>query len=320
MIKLNQTYTHSPDIQNLLNLVEGQKTAFILIPVKPEITLNLRRHSLLNSARFSARIEGISDKSNLDKLAIKNLESAYIWLHNQPTSLAFTTKLTKLLHTKSLWNLRSDAGHFRTEQSAIFNSAGVAVYLTPPPQDIDKLLLDWSNQIQSSSLHPLVQAIISHYQFEKIHPFLDGNGRVGRLLLIQQLREHNYDFSGQLPLEEQIDITHQEYYAHLQNDSRDLSSFVLYFLSLISSSASKVLINISTPSVTHTLPNLLPRRQELLATIKDHSPCSFDFLHRRFLSIPPSTLRYDLLSLQKNGYIQKLGVTRGALYCSALPE
>ncbi|MFH2019354.1 MAG: hypothetical protein ABII80_01970 [bacterium] len=75
----------------------------------------------------------------------------------------------------------------------------------------------------------------------------------------------------------------------------------------------------SKPADFHP-PNLLPRRQELLAIIKDHSPCSFDFLHRRFFSIPPSTLRYDLLSLQKYGYIKKLGVTRGALYSSAFPE
>jgi hypothetical protein len=73
----------------------------------------------------------------------------------------------------------------------------------------------------------------------------------------------------------------------------------------------------STPDAV--TPHLLPA-QELLNIIADHSPCSFDFLHRRFMAIPPSTLRYDLLSLQKNGHIKKLGNTRGALYSTSPTE
>ena len=65
---------------------------------------------------------------------------------------------------------------------------------------------------------------------------------------------------------------------------------------------------------------LLPRRREILLTIRDHSPCSLDFLQRNFAGTPASTIRYDLLQLQKIGLIQKLGVTRGALYCASPTE
>lgn len=65
---------------------------------------------------------------------------------------------------------------------------------------------------------------------------------------------------------------------------------------------------------------LLPRRLEILLTIRDHSPCSLDFLQRNFMGTPGSTLRYDLLKLQRAGLIQKLGVTRGALYCASPTE
>lgn len=65
---------------------------------------------------------------------------------------------------------------------------------------------------------------------------------------------------------------------------------------------------------------LLPRRHEILLTIRDHSPCSIDFLQRNFAGTPGSTLRYDLLKLQKVGLIQKLGVTRGALYSASPTE
>lgn len=311
---LNQTFTLTPTIQALLNTLAGQKTAFSLIPVKTEIILNLRRKSLLNSALYSARIEGITDNTNLDKLSIQNLETAYTWLYLQKNNFRVDSDLIKLFHTKSMHNLRSDAGQYRTEQSAIFNSAGIAIYLTPPPQEIKSLLETWQKLTIESSYHPLVQALISHYQFEKIHPFLDGNGRIGRLVLTQMLRQIDYDFGGLLILEEAIDNTRDAYYYHLQNNGSDVTGFVEYFLTIMTDSATKVLSKITQSPVTNNPSNLLPRRQELVDTITDHSPCSFDFLHRRFVAIPASTLRYDLLQLQKAHLITKLGTTRGALY------
>jgi len=56
------------------------------------------------------------------------------------------------------------------------------------------------------------------------------------------------------------------------------------------------------------------RRQEIVCTIRDHKVVSFDFLIRNFRGVPVSTLHYDLLQLQKMGYIQKMGATRGASY------
>jgi len=59
---------------------------------------------------------------------------------------------------------------------------------------------------------------------------------------------------------------------------------------------------------------LLPRRREILETIRDHKMVSFDFIRRRFVNVPDSTLHYELQQLMKHGFIKKLGVSRGALY------
>lgn len=59
---------------------------------------------------------------------------------------------------------------------------------------------------------------------------------------------------------------------------------------------------------------LLPRRQEIVNILKDHKMMNFDMLHRRFMIVPVSTLRNDLLQLQKQGFIKKLGVTKGVWY------
>ena len=313
-MKLNQICTVNPKIQQLLNTIEGQRTAYSLIPVKPDLSHHLRRHSLLRSALYSAKIEGINEDTDTNKLAIQNLEHTYSWLYAQPANLDINSNFIKALHSKSLHNLRGDAGSFRVEQSAIFNSAGVAVYLTPPPSEIKTLLESWQKFYSNLEYHPLVQAIIAHYQFEKIHPFIDGNGRVGRLILTQQLRHSSFDFGGILAIEEAIDSTRSDYYYHLQNESKDVTLFIEYFLNLIHASATKVLSKITQPGLDQTTHSLLPRRQELLNILHDHKVVSFDFLHRRFAGIPSSTLRYDLLALQKGGYIKKLGVTRGSLY------
>ncbi|MBI3888033.1 hypothetical protein HY310_03115 [Candidatus Microgenomates bacterium] len=59
---------------------------------------------------------------------------------------------------------------------------------------------------------------------------------------------------------------------------------------------------------------LSPRRQEIVDIIRDHQQVSADFIHRRFFGVNPRLLRYDLKYLVDNGYISKVGKTRGALY------
>lgn len=59
---------------------------------------------------------------------------------------------------------------------------------------------------------------------------------------------------------------------------------------------------------------LSPRRQEIVDTVQDHGEVSADFLHRRFMGVNPRLLRYDLKFLVTNGYIAKIGKTRGVTY------
>ncbi len=314
MLKLNHTYTHSLEIQSLLISIESHKQVLSLIPTPTSEQLsNLRRNSLMSSAVYSARIEGITDNNDQNKLAIQNLLDTYTWLSQLPKPIIIDVSFLQDLHSRSMRNLRFDAGHFRNEQSAIFNSAGIAIYLTPPQQDINALITSWLNELSSPKLPPPVLAAITHYQFEKIHPFLDGNGRVGRLVSSVILKNYGYDLNGLLSFEEYLNIHRDEYYATLNLEKLDITPFIIFFLTALKESGDGLLQRLANP-LTQSTSSLLPRRQELVDIIRDHGPVSLDFLHRRFMAIPPSTLRYDLLSLAKTGYIKKLGTTRGALY------
>lgn len=326
MLKLAHSFTPTPAIQKLLNELQALSIAASIIPIPKQKIEYLRGQTRLTSALFSARIEGNkltpdsydTTPHNLEKLEVTNLYSTYNWLYSQSSFMPINPTLIKLLHQKSMNNLRSDAGQFRTEQSAIFNEYGVAVYLTPPSQDINALIDLWL----SNPLESITDALISHFQFEKIHPFLDGNGRIGRLILTQHMRSLGLDFHGLISLEKSIEESRSTYYYYLQNSGSDLTSWVEYLLTVVNKSATLALEKMKdSQDVGANKHRLLPRRQEILLTIQDHSPCSFDFIHRRFMGVPPSTLRHDLLMLQKQSLIEKLGSTRGARYSStSLPE
>lgn len=78
-------------------------------------------------------------------------------------------------------------GNFRREQNRIANlSTQEPIYTPPPAQDVHKLINNWEVYVNNTNdpLDPLIRAIIAHYQFEAIHPFRDGNGRTGRILMI----------------------------------------------------------------------------------------------------------------------------------------
>jgi Fic family protein len=82
-----------------------------------------------------------------------------------------------------------EAGRVRAQQNQIVDEFEEAIYTPPCVESLDSLLGNWENfvNLESSTFHPIVKAIIAHYQFEAIHPFADGNGRAGRILMVLQL-------------------------------------------------------------------------------------------------------------------------------------
>jgi Fic family protein len=79
---------------------------------------------------------------------------------------------------------------YRREQNHIINShTNQPLYTPPPPNEVPVLISNWEKFVNApdQSMDPLIRTIVAHYQFEAIHPFLDGNGRTGRILMVLQL-------------------------------------------------------------------------------------------------------------------------------------
>lgn len=106
-------------------------------------------------------------------------------------SLPLSKRLIRELHAILMEGVRSyqqQPGEFRTIQNQIGHPAR---FVPPPPQLVEPLLDDFEQYLNSDDQQydPLVRAFLAHYQFEAIHPFIDGNGRVGRLLLALTIAE-----------------------------------------------------------------------------------------------------------------------------------
>lgn len=326
-MKFPPRYILTSSIQKLLYDIDVLRESYLLHPVSPERAVQLRRVSLLKSSLFSAKIEGnpleladiqsIEEKSNdVQKQEVANLVQAYERLPNLVFEV-ITIGALKSLHQTILQYIATETGQLRIEESAIFNQSGVAVYLTPAPGEIEGLLSGLCAYILKSRDPIPVVAAVGHIWFEKIHPFLDGNGRVGRLLSAYILKKGGYDFNGLVPFEEYLEKHREEYYQALGKDRQDVTEFVEFYLTALLSQVRSSLKLAYEPEVSNPYDSLLPRRAEILRIIQDHKVVTFDFLSRRFRGVPKRTLHHDVAKLVKGGWVRKLGTTRGAVYVPA---
>ncbi len=325
-MKIPPKFTESSKITRLLDQIEELLTKYNTIKPDDLVLKFKRRASILKSSLYSARIEGnklddsfmssfASLPKSLAKLELSNLVKAIELVHKRTWSDDIEVQDLKNLHSLVMKDLYAGAGSLRQEPSAIYNMAGVAVYLCPAVSDVIPLTTELLGYINvKQAYNPLIQVALSHFIFEKIHPFLDGNGRVGRVLIHLLMKKYGYDTLGMLSFEEYIDKNRQDYYDLLGSESSDVSGFVEFILESFVYGLQSGLNSLQEVVPISPLMYLMPRRQEILSLLADHPHSSFDFLHRRFFSIPPRTLRYDLKYLCDHGYIIKIGSTNGVLY------
>jgi Fic family protein len=136
--------------------------------------------------------------------------------------LPICVRLIRALHQKLMDGVRGEhaaPGVFRRTQNWIGrpgSTLATATFIPPPPGEIEPCLADWEKFIHQSELPPLVTIALAHYQFEAIHPFLDGNGRVGRLLITLFLIERKVLPTPLLNLSAFFEASRRDYYEGLR--------------------------------------------------------------------------------------------------------
>jgi Fic family protein len=288
-----------------------------------DIIKKVRHISLLKSSLFSAKIEGnITRFEDLDTDTLKKNQD----IINLMQALRYSEKTVHRnyrINEHFLYQLHSYVltGHgyktksYRREVGAIYNAQGEAIYITPPPEQVSVLMDKLFSYIQDAKDHPLITACISHIIFEKVHPFIDGNGRVGRILISSVLQRVGY-IKWIIPFEEYLDNHKQEYYKTLEYGLSQTNEYLTFMIRGYEEQIIRLqeLIQVEKVKLIKLKRVLPPRQEELFLLIKDHRRVSFDFVKRRFLKVPSRTLRYDLQKLCKKGLINTIGQTRGRYY------
>lgn len=133
--------------------------------------------------------------------------------------------------------LVEESGMFRTRPVGVVDGEGHVLHFGTLPQYVPDLVLELLDWVKTSKVHMLIRSCVFHYELELIHPFADGNGRVGRLWHTLLLSKWNPAFAW-LPVESIIHDRQQEYYAAINtsNDAGESTAFIEFMLSAIKAS------------------------------------------------------------------------------------
>ena len=213
----------------------------------------LMRPFLRKEAVLSSRIEGTQatlgellaaeagaavERSPADLREVGNYVTALEYGLERLDTLPLSLRLVREMHERLMRGVRCDVatpGEFRRSQNWIGPpgcTLNDATYVPPPPSELMACLAAWERFLHDDALPPLVHAALAHSQFEAVHPFLDGNGRVGRLLITLLLVKRGIIPSPLFYLSAYFEATREEYYARLLGvtDRGEWEEWLTYFL------------------------------------------------------------------------------------------
>jgi Fic family protein len=249
----------------------------------------LIRPFIRREAVLSSRIEGtqatlgellaaeagvVVERSPADLREVANYVVALEYGVERLRSLPLSLRLVRELHTRLLHGVRGGAGtpgEFRRTQNWI-GPAGCtiadATFVPPPPDRLLECLGAWEEFLRDDTLPPLVHAALAHSQFEAIHPFLDGNGRVGRLLITLLLIAKGVLPAPLLYLSAFFELRREEYYARLLavTEQGEWEEWLGYFLTGTAEQAEDALGRIQR------IDDQRARWRELLARVPSRLP------------------------------------------------
>ena len=200
-------------------------------------------------------------------------------------------------HGVMVKGLRDDAGEFRNKPVGVVDSNGNVIHFGTLPQYVPQLvgeLLDW---VKNEETNLLIKSCVFHYEFELIHPFSDGNGRVGRLWHTLLLSKWNPLFAW-LPVESIIHDRQSEYYHAINKSNADADStvFIEFMLSAIKEALLEVNSALDKPSKRNN------REDVIIDYLKNNSDISNSNV-RELLSVSSATANRILRELSDSGVL-----------------
>ncbi len=311
----------------------------------PKWDVGLRREALLKSAHSSTAIEGnpltLEEVTRLaegrEVTATRKAKKEVLnYLHALENLDAFEgaiarktiLKLHKWLTTETLENPK-DCGVYRNMQVVVGNRATGEIVYTPPPAGEVPALMDglvkWLSTPEATELDPVLEAGITHYEFVRIHPFVDGNGRAARVLATLILYKRGFDTKRFFVLDDYYDSDRNSYYEALREVDEaegDLTKWLEYFTEGVAVSVSGVkdrILELSGGKVKLERKGqvaLTERQMKIVEAIHARGRITNRELQEMF-EITPQAVHKALLKLVGLGVIKQEGKGRGAHYILA---
>ena len=350
-------YTITNKILKDIGVVEASREIIMNAPLVPAWEAKFRKEAIERTIHHGTHLEGnpLSSEEVRDVLegteviardrdvqevinyrnVLKFIEAVFTQI-GPSGSYSFTIETILEMHKLTTEKILppESSGKFRLRQVVVKNTKTGQISYTPPPAvEVPYLvedLVNWINSDEAREIHPIIKAGIIHYELARIHPFVDGNGRVARATATLILFLEGYDIRKFFSFEEYFDENPMNYYLTLQAVSnqlvldtheRDLTPWLEYFTEGVAIELNRVKEKVQRISVDARIKDKLgsqimlnERQMMIMEYIHRHKGLSNKDFRKIFPDHSDDTVLRELKFLRQKGLVKKSGGTKKALY------
>ena len=292
-----------------------------------EKNLTLRRENRIKTIYSSLAIEQntltleqvtdvIYGKIDLAPLKdIKEVQNAYEIYERIDELDENSVKDLLLAHKILTSELIKESGRFRSKNAGVYQGDKL-IHMGTLPEYIPELINNLFLWLKNSKEHPLIKAAVFHYEFEFIHPFQDGNGRIGRLWHSLILSKWKKLFAW-LPVESLVQKYQKEYYISINNSNRDGESteFILFMLRIINETLIELVENKkTTDKMTDKMTDKNSERIKLVIKYLSQNNSINNKETQNLLNISEATAKRFLNKLVKENILEAVGEYKARKY------
>lgn len=325
--------------------IEAAKEVIENAPLVPAWEAKFREDAMVRSAYHGTHLEGNGlnyteagqvlagativgrDRDIQEVLNFRNVLK-YIETYE---ALEITAETIRQLHSLTVYRILPEemVGEYRKNQVVVRNSQTGEITFRPPPAIEVPFLIDtfisWLNATSADDFHSVIRAGIAHYELVRIHPFLDGNGRVARAFATLVLFKEGYDVKRFFSLEEHYDREPLSYYEALQSVGKregDLTMWLEYFTQGVAIELTRIKEKVKGLSTDLKIKkslggqqmSLSERQIKIVEFIQENGFLQNKSFFELFPTISEDTVLRELKDLVKKGIVRKEGTTKGVRY------
>lgn len=303
---------------NILNDVTEISRLVGIVSVSSKLTRDptLRRVNRINTIYSSLAIE--QNTLSMDQVTavisgkrviappkdIAEVKNAYEIYEHLDELDPYSVDALLFAHGIMMRGLVSESGMFRTKPVGVVDSKGNVLHFGTLPQYVPDLVMKLLSWVKNSALPMLIKSCVFHYEFEVIHPFSDGNGRVGRLWHTLLLSKWNPIFAW-IPVESIIHDRQSEYYKAI-NDSNDAADSTVFIEFMLSAIKDALLETMEANKLNKSGTDKNDYRWSVISDFLNENNCILNADVRRLLNVSSATANRILSGFVSMGKLVKI--------------